>query len=118
MREISTFGAIHLHRKPVDGRKQINGLSEIVQGAMGRDPFGEGLFVFVSKSRDILRLLYWDKTGFAMWVKRLEKEKFRWPLRAEGEVVELSPKELAWLLDGLDIMRLRPHETLKFSSVR
>lgn len=118
MRELGSFDQIYLHRLPVDGRKQINGLSSIAEGAMGKDPFSAALFVFVGKSRDLVRLLYWDKTGFAMWVKRLEKEKFRWPLKLEEDVVTLSSRELGWLLAGLDITKVKPHETLSFSSVR
>ena len=71
--------AIYLHRDPVDFRKSINGLSVIVDEAMGLSPFEPGLFVFCNRRRDTLKVLYWDKTGFALWYKRLEKEKFKWP---------------------------------------
>ena len=89
----------------------------IVETAMSRSPFGGGLFAFTSKRRDMIHLLYWDKSGFAHWEKRLEKEKFRWPLKMEGEVVSLTPEQLSWLLDGLDITRLTPHATLAYTSV-
>ena len=117
MREFTTFEKIYLHRVPIDGRKQINGLSQIVSAEMDHDPHAGGLFVFVNKSKTCLRIIYWDRTGFAMWVKRLEKSRFRWPVRADHEVVALTAKELNWLLDGLDILALRPHATLEFKHV-
>jgi len=62
-----------LHRKPVDFRKSINGLTTIVEQEMDSDVFSGQVFVFCNKSRDKLKVLYWDKTGFALWYKRLEK---------------------------------------------
>lgn len=117
MRALTSFEQIFLHKTPVDGRKQINGLALLVQSAMGEDPFGPGLFVFVSKGRDNVRLLYWDNTGFAMWTKRLEKEKFRWPVKLEGEILKLTSEHLTWLLNGLDLSALVAHKHLKFSSM-
>lgn len=117
MRALDSFDNIFLYRLPVDGRKQINGLSEIVKREMAQDPFCGALFVFISKSRDLLRVIYWDRSGFALWVKRLERERFRWPIKLEEDVVKLSSKELSWLLDGLDIVRMRPHATLCYSAL-
>ncbi len=114
MRSLSTFKAVMLHRAPVDGRKQINGLTSIAREAMHSDPLAGGLFAFVNKSKDTVRLLYWDRSGFAMWTKRLEKEKFRWPTKFSKDVISLSSNQLNWLLEGLDIARLQPHETLHF----
>jgi transposase len=65
---------IYLHRAPVDFRKAINGLSIIVDNEMGHSIFDDGLFVFCNKGRDKLKVLYWDKTGFCLWQKRLEGE--------------------------------------------
>jgi transposase len=117
MRATSSFGSIFLHKAPVDGRKQINGLVAIVQSAMAADPFGGGLFAFVNKRKETLRLLYWDRSGFAMWTKRLEKERFRWPHRLDGDVLQLSTEQLTWLLEGLDIEALKPHRILHYQSV-
>jgi len=52
-----------------------------------------------------------------MWQKRLEKARFHWPKKSESEVVTLTSQQLNWLLDGYDIMRMKPHEKLHFSSV-
>ena len=72
-----------LCRTPVDFRKAINGLSILVEQEYGLDPFAPRIFVFTNRKRDRLKLLYWDRTGFALWLKRLEKARFPWP--AEGE---------------------------------
>lgn len=118
MRALDSFREIYLHRDPVDGRKQINGLAVIIQSSIGHSPFGGGLFAFTSKARDTVRLVYWDRTGFAMWVKRLEKEKFKWPRKDQKAVLTLSERELSWLLDGLDIARTLPHKTLEFEFMK
>ena len=77
---LSSGLTVYLHRQPVDFRKQINGLSVIVQEAMDLDPFAEALFGFSTRRRDRLKLLYWHKNGFCLWLKRLEKDRFIWPL--------------------------------------
>jgi len=109
--------AVYLHREPVDFRKSINGLSVIVEGEMGLSPFSGAVFVFCNRKRDKLKILYWDNSGFALWYKRLEKEKFRWPRTWADEVIALSETQLHWLLSGLDIMRLQPHQALSYSQV-
>lgn len=117
MRALGSFSTVLLHRLPVDGRKQINGLTQIIKDEMGENPFGEALFVFTTKSRNVLRLIYWDRTGFAMWVKRLEKDRFCWPVKHDDDVVSLSEQELGWLLGGFDILKHKPHKTLQYSSI-
>ena len=74
---------IYLKTGITDMRKSINGLSALVQNAMKKNPFEPGYFLFCVKTRRILKLLYWDRTGFALWYKRLERERFPWP---EGEI--------------------------------
>ena len=117
MKSINEFVNIHLHKAPVDGRKQINGLAAIVEAAMSQSPFGGGLFVFTTKRRDVIKLLYWNRSGFALWIYRLEKEKFCWPSKIDEDVIAVTSRELDWLLEGLDIRRIKPHETLSYSSV-
>ncbi len=117
MRALSSFDGIFLCRKAVDMRKSINGLAVIVEHELGQEPFGRFLFVFINKQRDILKMLYWDRTGFALWYKRLEKEFFKWP-RAEIEgAITVSEEQLRWLLEGYDISKMKPHIDLNFSSV-
>lgn len=110
-------GAVYLHRDPVDFRKSINGLAVIVEGEMGLSALSGALFVFCNKRRDKLKLLYWDKSGFALWYKRLEQERFKWPRRDPNAVVELSEEQLQWLLAGYDITQMRPHASLQYQSI-
>ena len=103
---------VYLHREPVDFRKAINGLSVIVQDEMALSPFSRALFVFCNKKRNQLKVLYWDETGFALWQKRLERDKFKWPRRWLEDPVVLDHEQWQWLLRGFDIAQLKPHKTL------
>lgn len=68
---------IYLHVLPVDFRKSINGLLAIVESELELNAFTGALFLFSNKKSDKLKVLHWDKTGFALWYKRLEKHKFK-----------------------------------------
>jgi transposase len=98
-----------------DMRKSINGLSVLVERAMDLDPFAGDLFVFCNRRRNMVKILYWDKNGFALWHKRLEKHRFHWPTTMDG-VVSLGTKELEWLLAGLDFTRAHAQLNYRFAS--
>ncbi|NRA23537.1 MAG: IS66 family insertion sequence element accessory protein TnpB [Oleispira sp.] len=66
-----------MHRDPVDFRKQINGLTAIIELKMEQSLNIGALFLFCSKRRDKIKLLYWDKTVFCLWCKHLENDKFK-----------------------------------------
>jgi len=109
---------VYLCRDPVDLRKSIQGLSVLVEQALGLDPFAARLYVFCGRRRDKVKILYWERSGFVLWYKRLEKERFAWLDRATGDAtVAITGRELNWLLDGIDVFRARPHATLRFESV-
>jgi transposase len=108
---------VFLHKAPVDFRKQINGLSLIVQDGLNLDPFMESLFVFINRERSRIKILYWQRNGFCLWQKRLEKDRFIWPKNENGEAIIITTQELQWLLDGFNIWQHPPHQILKFSSV-
>ena len=99
---------------PTDFRKQINGLSVVVQEEMGLDPFKKCLFIFCNKRRNRLKILYWDNNGFWLFLKRLEKDKYPWP-RNEEEVKEISFKDLKMLLSGIDFWNA--HKKLNYKKV-
>ena len=67
---------IYVKAGSTDMRKQINGLSIQVQEIMEKDPFSGSLFMFCNKQRKILKMIYWDRNGFWLFLKRLEKDKF------------------------------------------
>ena len=108
---------VFLCREAVDMRKSINGLSVLVEQALGLDPFAEQLFVFCNRKRDKVKILYWERSGFVLWYKRLEKERFPWPREGAEAVVSMNGRELNWLLDGIDLFRLKPHASLSYESV-
>jgi transposase len=95
---------IYLHRQFVDFRKSINGLSVIIESEINLPVMSGALFIFCNKAKDKLKILYWDKTGFAIWYKRLEKDKFKWPSRIDEVCLELDEQQLSWLLEGYDVI--------------
>ena len=114
MRLFHDVPQVYLHRDPVDFRKSINGLVVIIEQEMQRSPFAAALFVFCNRSRDKLKAVYWDETGFCLWYKRLEEAKFHWPRSRDEAVLTLTEEQLHWLLRGLDISRMTPHQRLDY----
>lgn len=105
---------IYLYRAPIDMRKGRNGLAALAQQAMQLDPFSGGLFIYVGRRFNALKILYWERNGFALWSKKIESsEKYHWPRLLEEEVVSLTLEQVNWLLDGYDIWT-QPHRMLKF----
>ncbi len=96
-----------------DMRKSINGLSIIVAEQLELDPLSGHLFAFCNRRRDIVKILYWDRTGFCLWHKRLEKDRFQWP-QTEDDVLTIHGHELAWLLDGLSLKQADAHRQLLY----
>ena len=90
-----------------DMRKSINGLSVLVERAMEMNPFDGDLFVFCNRRRNMIKIFYWDKNGFALWHKRLEKHRFHWPMTTE-QVVSLKAKFVSSLIP-ISYSCSRPH---------
>ena len=118
MRATGSFPRILIYRGQVDFRKRRRSLAAFVQDQIGEDPFSSTLFLFLNRRRDCVRAVYWDKTGFAMWEKELEKDKFPWPrqLPREGSMILLN-QQVEWLLSGMDFWKLKPHTELEYSRV-
>ena len=107
---------IYLATGITDMRKAINGLSILVQDRLQMDPLSGHLFVFCNRRRDIVKALYWDRTGFCLWQKRLEKHSFKWPENPD-QVLKIDVRQLSWLLEGLDFTRVNAHESLRYSTM-
>jgi len=116
MKTPNQFPAIFLWREQIDFRKSINGLSALVQEEMKLNPYSDSLFVFCCRRRKRIKILYWDRTGFALWYKRLEEDRFPWPRLQDMEVVEINSREMEWILEGIDIWKIKPHEDKKYST--
>jgi transposase len=91
--------------QPVDGRKGADSLMVLVRDVLRQDPLSGHLFVFFSKRRDRVRVVYWDRNGFAMWTKRLEKGRFRPAFSADGKLgaSSMEAAELALIIEGIDL---------------
>ena len=98
---------VYLASEPVDMRRGHDGLFEIVK-SWGLDPFSGDLFAFVGKRRDRVKILVWHRGGFVLLYKRLEKGRFRIPqVKPGAKRVVLDATELAMLLDGIDLSRVK-----------
>lgn len=96
-------------------RKAVNGLMALTEDVLNADPFSSHLFGFCNRRRDTIKILYWHNNGFWLFYRRLEKHRFWWPNRSEVTPLEISTRELSWLLDGLDITCVEAHKTLNYS---
>jgi transposase len=97
-----------------DLRKQINGLAAMVQAEMNADPLSGHLYLFSNQERRLLKALYWDRNGFCLWQKRLERDKYPWP-RSEEAAREIQVDQLRMLLQGIDFWNA--HEMLSYRTV-
>ena len=105
---------IFLRPGSTDLRKAVNGLSVIVQEDIKQDPFSGSVYLFCNRERKLLKAVYWDKTGFWLSQKRLEKNRFPWP-QDEAEARELASEELQMLLPGIDFFKA--HKELFYRKV-
>jgi transposase len=98
---------VYVAREKIDLRKGYDGLGMLVQDTLEMDPFSGYIFVFFNKHLDKMKALYWDRNGFCIWQKRLEKGTFRIPTIINSRW-EVSFQELQCLLAGIDLRRLPP----------
>ena len=92
---------IFAYNRPTDMRKSFFGLLALVQQVFPEDPYSGSLFVFVNARGNYLKILVWDRTGFALYAKRLERGRFVFPSTSERQ--ELSEQSLRFLLDGIPL---------------
>jgi len=99
---------------PTDLRKQINGLAAQVSAAFGMDPFSPALYAFCNRSRDRLKILFFDGDGFVLVAKRPGRGRFRWPDKAgDGDVMGLGADELRTLLGSTLLERRLRRDEVK-----
>ena len=96
-------------------RKSIDGLSALVAQEMPLSPLADVIFVFCNRGRDKIKLLYWERNGFVVWYKRLEKQRFTW--NRGSEPITLDGQTLNSLLDGLDVFGQKRHKSINIDSV-
>ncbi len=98
---------VYLCLTPCDMRRSFDGLHALVREHLELDAFGGHLFVFAGRRRDRIKILYWDRDGFALWSKRLEEGTYAVPFSDGGEERrrEITAQELTALLSGIDLER-------------
>lgn len=106
---------VYIATGATDMRKSINGLSILVADHLTLNPLSEHLFCFCNRKRDMVKILYWDRNGFCLWHKRLEKDRFHWP-ENDADVIEIRGRELSWLLEGLRADQCTAHRRLSYES--
>jgi transposase len=95
--------AVYLCVAPVDGRKQAASLALLVEQSLGRNVFEPALYVFTTRRRDRVRILYWERNGLCLWSKRVEQQQFIWPRAVSGDTALINGRTLNALLDGFDV---------------
>jgi len=104
---------VFLHREPIDFRAGINSLVGLVEQSMQLDPFARAVFAFHNRRRNRVKLLFYERTGFWLMLRRLEQDHFVWPRRPQA-VIELTTEQLHWLLDGIDVDAVRRHPSRRY----
>lgn len=85
-------------------RRSFDGLLMLVEHVLRQDPFSGHLFIFRNKTATRIKILHWDRNGFAIWYKRLEKGRFQFPANPRDEI---EPGEMTMMLDGIELARTR-----------
>ena len=104
MLAISHTSQYYLYRVPCDMRFGIYSLSGLVRNELGRDPLSGDVFVFIGKRRNQIRFLQWDRDGFAMYIKKLERGTFEWP---QGDEAAITSRQLTLLMEGVMLKTVR-----------
>jgi transposase len=102
-----------IYNIPVDMRRAIDGLSATVAEQLRESPASGTLYVFYNHRKDKLKVLYWERNGFCLFYKRLEKGRFKLPAPGD-KTMAISKQQLRWLLDGLDISKIKGHASLSY----
>ena len=104
---------IFLCTRPTDMRKSFDGLTGLVQECFGQDPLSGHLFHFITRRRDRIMFLYFDRDGLAIWYKRLEAGSFEMPRTDERDGIELQQAQLAMILSGIDMKSARQRKRFR-----
>ena len=106
--------SIYLATSPIDMRKEINGLSVWVADTLQQSPQSASVYVFYNRQKDKVKCLWWDKNGFVLYYKRLERGRYKIP-KLPDDLLTLSSEQLNWLLAGLDFHLMNQFPELDFT---
>lgn len=102
-----------IYSQPIDMRKAIDGLALLVSDQLDESPSSGAWYVFYNRGSDKLKVLYWQRNGFCLFYKRLEKGRFQLP-RPGSLSLTISMQQLRWLLDGLEFTKIRGHDPVNY----
>ena len=105
---------VYIRTSPTDMRKSIDGLVALVIDEFQTPPQSGHLFVFCNRNRDKVKVVGWDKNGFALYYKRLDRKRFQFSWTDNGDALIVSHEQLSWLLAGLDFQLMREFSHLKY----
>ncbi len=106
---------VFLHERPVDMRRSFTGLTALVKHVLKEDPLSGSLFVFINRRGNYMKALYWDRTGFCVWAKRLERGTF--VRRHSGELKRsMSYTQLKLMLEGIELAAVRHRKRFALAS--
>jgi transposase len=106
---------VFLAREPVDMRKQFHGLLSLAEEVIKQDPQSGHLFVFINRRRDRIKVLYWERTGYCIWYKQLQRGGYELPtVNNESASIELTMSQLSLILDGIELGSAK--QRLRFES--
>lgn len=107
---------IWLYLKATDMRCSYNGLSALVKQKLNENPLGGQLFVFVNRKKTQMKVLYFDRTGYCIWAKRLEQGQFNVGCKTQGQVgekISLNWTQLKMIIEGIDTSKLKQFKRCK-----
>ncbi len=111
---ISGKARLFLYSGPADMRKGFNGLSGLVINKLNQDPLSGDIFIFINRTRTLIKLLVWDQSGFAIWHKRLEQGTFEMPvIDPSTQSIEIDRQKLMLILEGIALKNI--HKRKRFS---
>lgn len=116
MIKISKDTNVKIKMSPIDMRKSINGLTVIVQEELDISPTSNNIFIFFNKSKDKVKILYWDTNGFIVHYKRLEQGKFQFNKNIKANIINITYEQLEWLLAGLDFQAINKFNEISYGN--
>jgi transposase len=103
-----------LYGQPADMRKGFDGLSGLVINKLGQNPLSGDIFIFINRTRTLIKILMWDQTGFAIWHKRLEQGTFEMPkIEKQENSIEITRQKLMLILEGISLKNI--HSRKRFT---
>ena len=104
---------IWLHTEPTDMRKSYDGLSVLVKQNLKEDPLSGHLFVFINRKQTQMKILYFDRSGYCIWSKRLEQGQFHYRKESGGSKQPLDWARLKMIIEGVDTTAIHQYKRMR-----